>query len=212
MSSGFNTDVRVGDHVFHVQTEDRGPSHPIIDTAIYLQGRVVHRRSTSYEHLNAQLEFNDDALHKRVAEQHRYVMEELRAGALSAEIAVATASVSPAGAIQARLLNPKAWLSAGHVSLDVEILRRSDHEPQPGVEVEASIEGALFEGIRAATSDQHGRVRIEFPLPPLGKGDLALVIRAKTDVARDEIRFSMRSRHTPPADPTHPNRAALAKE
>jgi len=209
MSSGFNTDVRVGDHVFHVQTEDRGPSRPIIDTAVYLQGRVVHRRSSSYEHLTAQLEFNEDALHKRVAEQHRYVMEELRAGSLAAEIALAIVSVSPAGAIQARLLNPKSWLSAGHVLLDVEILRRSDHEPQPGVEVEASIEGALRDGIRAATSDQHGRVRIEFPLPPLGKGDLALVIRAKTDVAKDEIRFSMRSRRSPPADPTHrePSRA-----
>jgi hypothetical protein len=201
MSSGFNTDVRVGDHVLHVQTEDRGPSHPIIDTTIYLQGRVVHRRSTSYEHLTAAVEFTDDALQKRVAEQHRDVMEELRAGALSTEIALATASVPPAGAIQARLLNPKSWLSAGQVSLDVEILRRSDQQPQPGVQVEASIEGSLQDGVRAATSDQLGRVRIEFPLPPLGKGDLALVIRAKTDAGKDEIRFSMRSRHTtPPAD------------
>jgi hypothetical protein len=194
MSSGYNSDVRVGDHVFHVQTEDRGPSHPIIDTAIYLQGRVVHRHCTSYEHLTASAEFSDDALHKRVAEQHRQVMDELRAGALSTEIALATEAVPPAAAIQVRLLNPKSWLSAGHVSLDVEILRRSDQQPQPGVQVEALIEGALRDGIRAATSDQHGRVRIEFPLPPLGKGDLALVIRAKTDAAKDEIRFSMRSR------------------
>ena len=203
MSSGFNTDVRVGDHVFHVQTEDRGPSHPIIDTAIYLQGRVVYRRSTSYEHLTTSVEFSDDVLHKRVAEQHRFVMEELRDGTLSAEVALAMGSMPPVAAIQARLLNPKAWLSAGHVSLDVEILRRSDQQPQPGVEVEASIEGALQDGVRAATSDQHGRVRIEFPLPPLGKGDLALIIRAKTDTAKDEIRFSMRSRHsTAPTDAT----------
>ena len=196
MSSGFNTNVRVGDRVFHVQTEDRGPSHPVIDTAIYLQGQVVHRRSTSYEHLTASVEFGDDALHKRVAEQHRCVMDELRAGALASEIALATATVPSADAIQTRLLNPKSWLSAGHVSLEVEIVRRSDHQPQPGVEVEASIEGALRDGVRAATSDQDGRVRIEFPLPPLGKGDLALVIRATTDSAKDEIRFSMRSRQT----------------
>jgi hypothetical protein len=209
MSSGYNTDVRVGDRVFHVQTEDRGPSRPIIDTAIYLQGRVVHRRSTSYEHLTASVEFSDDALHKRVAEQHRYVMDELRAGTLSAEIALATEPVPAAGAIQVHLLNPNAWLSAGHVSLDVEVLRRTDHEPQPGVQVEALIEGALRDESRVATSDQDGRVRIEFPLPPLGKGDLVLVIRAKTDAGKDEIRFSMRSRlATPPADaaPGEPSR------
>jgi len=34
MSSGFNTDIKVGEQVFHVQTEDRGPAHPIIDTAV----------------------------------------------------------------------------------------------------------------------------------------------------------------------------------
>jgi hypothetical protein len=204
MSSGYNTDVRVGDHVFHVQTEDRGPNHPVIDTAIYLQGRVIHRYSTSYEHLRASIEFSDDVLHRRVAEQHRYVMDELRAGSLAAEIALATGPVVPTSAIQVRLLNPKSWLSAGNVSLDVETLRRSDQQPQAGVWVEASIEGALRDGPRAATSDQQGRVRIEFPLPPLGKGDLALVIRAKTDQAKDEIRFSMRSRQSnPPADATH---------
>ena len=32
MSSGFNTDIKVGEQVFHVQTEDRGPAHPVIDT------------------------------------------------------------------------------------------------------------------------------------------------------------------------------------
>jgi hypothetical protein len=45
-------------------------------------------------------------------------------------------------------------------------------------------------------------VRILFPLPPLGKGDLALVIQAKTDAGKDEIRFTMRSRaKMPPAAP-----------
>ena len=40
-------------------------------------------------------------------------------------------------------------------------------------------------------------------MPPLGKGDLALVIHAKTDTAKDEIRFSMRSRaKSPPAGQT----------
>jgi len=201
MSSGYNTDVRVGEHVFHVQTEDRGPSHPIIDTAIYLQGRVVHRHSTNYEHLIASKEFGEEVLRKRVAEQHRQVMDELRAGTLSAEIALATAPMPPAGAIQVRLLNPKSWLSAGNVSLDVEIRRRSDQQPQPQAQIEALIEGALRDGPCVATADQQGRARIEFPLPPLGKGDLALVIRAWTEAAKDEVRFSMRSRHgAPPAE------------
>ncbi len=199
MSSGFNTDVRVGDQVFHVQTEDRGPSHPIIDTAIYRHGRILHRRTTGYDHLTVSVEFGEDALHERVAAQHRRVIEDLRSGALAAEIAAAAEQAARLGGIQVQLLNPQAWLSAGNVALDLAILRRADQQPQVGAQVEAAIEGALSDAQHAATSDDHGRVRIEFPLPPLGKGDLALVIRARTDDAKDEIRFSMRSKqkHSP---------------
>ena len=54
---------------------------------------------------------------------------------------------------------------------------------------------ALHEAARhAGVSDDRGRVRIEFPLPPLGKGNLALVIHAQADAGKDEIRFAMRSR------------------
>jgi hypothetical protein len=191
MSSGFNTDVRVGDQVFHVQTEDRGPSHPVIDTAIYLQGRVVHRRSARYDRETLSVEAGDDALCRRVEQQHRSLIEDLRAGRLDAEIAAAN---DPPGAIEVQLLNAKSWLTGGRVLLDIEIVRRSDHQPQSGVEVEAFIEGALRDGRRTSSSDEHGRARIEFPLPPLDKGELTLVIRAQDT----EIRFSMRSRSMPP--------------
>lgn len=198
MSSGFNTDVRVGDRVFHVQTEDRGPSHPVIDTAIYQQGRVVHRHSTNYEHLTLSVELSDEALHRRVADQHKFIIDELRAGALDAQIDAAMkqphAQQPHAEEIMVQLLNPKAWLSAGKVLLDVEILRKTDQKPQSGAQVEALIEGSLRDGQHVATTDEQGRVRIEFPLPQLGKGDLALVVRAKKDAAKHEIRFTMRSR------------------
>jgi len=43
---GFNSNRRVGDAVYQIQTEDRGPDHPFIDTIVCVQGRVLHRRST----------------------------------------------------------------------------------------------------------------------------------------------------------------------
>jgi hypothetical protein len=194
MSSGFNTDVQVGDLVFHVQTEDRGPSHPAIDTAVYQHGRVLHRRSSSYEQFAASPEFDRAALRERVENQHRVVIEDLRGGVLAAEIAAALERAVREGGIQVQLLNPQSWLSAGNVSLEVEIVRRADRQPQPGAEVEAAIEGAADDARHKGTSDDQGRARIQFPLPALGKGDLALVIQAKTDAAKDEIRFTMRSR------------------
>jgi hypothetical protein len=202
MSFGFNTDVRVGDRVFHVQTEDRGPSHPVIDTAVYQNGRVLHRRSSNYEQFAATPEFSIDALRQRVEAQHRGIIGELRAGSLAAEISAAADKAKQTGGIQVQLLNPGSWLSAGTVSLDMEILGRSDRQPQAGAQVEATIEGALRDARHTGTSDGEGRVRIQFPLPQLGKGELALVIVAKADAGRDEVRFTMRSR--PKAPPEAP--------
>ena len=204
MSSGFNTDVKVGDQVFHVQTEDRGPSHPIIDTAVYQNGRILHRRALNYSEMAESISFTPEDLRRRVEEQHRAVIGDIRSGVLDSEIASASTAADanrPAG-IQLQLLNPGSWLSAGKVSLEVEVSRRADRQPQVGANVEAFIEGALDEARHPGTSDEQGRVRIQFSLPPLGKGDLALVIHAKTGSWKDEIRFTMRSRQREsPASP-----------
>src|ERR1700735_5414302 len=196
MSSGFNTDIKVGDQVFHIQTEDRGPAHPIIDTAVYQNGRILHRRAFNYTELSRFDSFTEEDLRFRVEEQHRAVIEDIRSGALDSEIASASSATQATrpGGIQLQLLNPNSWLSAGKVSLEVEVSRRADRQPQVGATVEAFIEGALDEIRHSGTSDEQGRVRVQFPLPPLGKGDLTLVIHAHTGSWKDEIRFTMRSR------------------
>lgn len=194
MSSGFNTDISVGDRVFHVQTEDRGPDRPIIDTVVYQNGRVLHRRTFNYESFLASPEFSAEILRGRVEEHHRTVIEDLRSGFLDEEINAAQQQSAKTQGIQVQLLNPEAWLSAGSVLLDLEILRRVDGQPESGAQVEALIEGALDETRHAGTSDGQGRVQIQFPMPQLGKGDLALVIQATATIGKDEIRFTMRSR------------------
>lgn len=201
MSSGFNTDVRVGDQVFHVQTEDRGPSHPVIDTAVYQNGRVLHRRSSNYREFAASAEFSPEGVRQRVEEQHRAVIQEIRSGALNAPAPIRAAPPQgpekpkpPSGGIQVQLLNPQSWLSGGKVSLDLEILRRADRQPWPGASIEAAIEGSGSNDRHTGMSDEQGRARLQFALPPLGKGDLTLVILASADGDRDEIRFAMRSR------------------
>jgi len=199
MSSGFNTDVPRGERVFHVQTEDRGPQYLSIDTVVYQNGRILRRKSTSYADFASSGSFSAEALGERVENQHREVIEALRSGALDTEIAAAEEKAARAAGIEVHLLNPKAWLAAGKVALDVEVLRRSDSQPAVGAAVEAWIDGALRQDRHAATVDGNGHARVEFQLPPLGQGDLALVIRAKWDVSKDELRFAMRSRNKAPS-------------
>ena len=209
MSFGFNTDVQVDSQTFHVQTEGRGPaSSPVsspplslIDTAVYLNGMVVYRRSTSYESIAKSPAFTPEALKHRVEEQHRAVIQELRSNTLDAEIAKSVEDAKRAPGIQVRLLNPKSWLSNGKVTLDLEILRRADRRREEGARAVALIEGAGPSVVHSGISDAQGKARIEFSLPARAQapGDLTLVIQAQTDYGRDEIRFAVRARRKEPA-------------
>jgi hypothetical protein len=82
MVFGHNTNIKLGGATYHVQTEDRGVSHALIDTTVYFHGRVLHRRTNNYYDLLPLDRDSEQALQLRVEEQHRTVLEEMRDGTL----------------------------------------------------------------------------------------------------------------------------------
>jgi len=83
---GFNTEVKIGSTVYHVQTEDHGGNRHLIETTVYMGGRLIHRRKTSYEELLDSPNFSDAALRQRLEEQHKAIIDELRAGTLTFDV------------------------------------------------------------------------------------------------------------------------------
>jgi hypothetical protein len=46
--TGFNTDIRHNDKVYHIQTEDKGLANPYIESLIYVGGEILASKKTSY--------------------------------------------------------------------------------------------------------------------------------------------------------------------
>jgi hypothetical protein len=199
MNIGFNTEVSVSAQTYHVQTEVHGPVHPLIETVVYLQGRVLHRRSQTYADLAQVPGFTEESLRSRVEDQHRAVIEELRAGGFEAATQDSKSASPPPPGIQVQLLNPASWASAGTATLDVEVSALPAREPLAGVDVEVTLGGSHGPFRFAGKSDERGRARISFPMLVLGSAGSELVIRAATGAARDEIRYSLRARSRTPA-------------
>src|SRR5271165_4897185 len=86
MVFGHNTNVKIGGVTFHVQTEDRGDAHALLDTTVYYQGRVLHRRTNNYFDLLPLNEDSQQALKLRLDEQHHNVLQEMQSGALQLAI------------------------------------------------------------------------------------------------------------------------------
>ncbi|WP_243302644.1 hypothetical protein [Geothrix oryzisoli] len=80
MITGYNTDVRHGNRVYHVQTEDKGLSNPRIETLIYVGGEILDSYRSSYEDLTAAPPISDGAIQGRMDEQHRAVIRDIKNG------------------------------------------------------------------------------------------------------------------------------------
>jgi len=213
MVFGHNTNLRIGNITFHLQTEDRGDSHALIDTTVYYQGRVLHRRTNNYFDLLPLDEDRRQALKLRLDEQHRSVIEEIRSGALQLAIPPAVDVSRHAGhaaqdapvQVQApeeprklllELANAKSWLSGKHAKLQVSV-REQNGEPVPGAQIKVQLEGSENGIAHSAQTSFEGQAVIEFDMPRITGPEAALVIEAEEQGSRGHLRFALRAKPRP---------------
>jgi hypothetical protein len=202
MNFGFNSNVRVGDATYHVQTEDRGPSHPFMDTVVYLSGQVLHKRSVNYQQFAGEevdAETLEQKLHERLAQQHRDVIAELEAGTLpipKKEIAL-PAEQNPATdeILDLRLMNPKNWFAAGAVTLEIELSDRNSKQRIGDADVQACLEHEKHRTPCAEVrTDANGCATLKFSMPPNVADGSFLVVRAMDGYSYGELRFRLQSK------------------
>jgi hypothetical protein len=81
MIFGFNTDVKQGDTVYHVQSEAR-ENELVLQTQVFVRGRCIGKRATSYAQRLSQGDFTDQQKEQILRDQHRLVLDSIREGRL----------------------------------------------------------------------------------------------------------------------------------
>lgn len=79
MIFGFNTDVKYGTTVYHVQSEAR-VNERLLQTQIFVRGQCIGKKAASYSHLENRPEFSETRMHEMLKAQHRATLDDLRAG------------------------------------------------------------------------------------------------------------------------------------
>ena len=80
MITGFNTDVKHGDTVYHVQTEDKGVKNPLILSLIYVKGTILDAFRIRYQDFLASDRFSEALLQKILEFQHRQIVGAIKRG------------------------------------------------------------------------------------------------------------------------------------
>jgi len=81
MIFGFNTDVKHGDTIYHVQSEAR-ENERLLQTQVFVRGRCIGKRATSYAAKADEAPLGDNQKEQRLREQHRLVLDAIREGKL----------------------------------------------------------------------------------------------------------------------------------
>ena len=82
--TGYNTDIKHNDRVFHVQTEDKGIENPTIESLVYVGGKILASRQYSYAGL-LRGGYQEKEIQDLVDSQHRKMVRDIRGGKFDPE-------------------------------------------------------------------------------------------------------------------------------
>ena len=206
MVFGHNSNVVIGSDTVHVQTEERGAAHPVIDTTVHWKGRVLYRRTTNYNDLLPLDPSKEATLKARVDEQHRAVLEEIRSGALQVTVPnlpgtaptprASKLALSPSAALKVDLTNARTWLSGRNATLEL-LVRDPAGNPAANASAKARVEGAAAPFEFAGQTGPAGIATLQFEMPKLGAEEAALVIDVTHNGAKGHLRFQLRAKPRP---------------
>jgi len=93
--TGFNTDIKHNDKVYHIQTEDKGLSNPYIESLVYVGGEILASKKTSYAD-QARTGIDEKWIGGLMEQQHRTMIAAIKRGRFD-QPADATKTSRPGG-------------------------------------------------------------------------------------------------------------------
>ena len=79
MITGFNTDIKHNDKVYHIQTEDKGLQNPYIESLVYVGGEILASKKTSYAD-QVKTGVDDKWIGSLMEQQHRTMIAAIKRG------------------------------------------------------------------------------------------------------------------------------------
>jgi len=92
--TGFNTDIKHNEKVYHVQTEDKGVANPYIESLVYVGGEILASKKTSYaEQLKTGVD--DKWIGGLMEQQHRTMIAAIKRGRFDQPADVTKSTLRP---------------------------------------------------------------------------------------------------------------------
>jgi len=104
--TGFNTDIRHNEKVYHIQTEDKGLQNPYIESLVYVGGEILASKKTSYADQVKGGGADEKWIGNLMEQQHRTMIAAIKRGRFDNPADATASAASTTGQI------PKPTISA----------------------------------------------------------------------------------------------------
>lgn len=194
MITGFNTDVKHKDKVYHVQTEDKGRQNPKIESLVYVGGEILDSHQTTYEGNKADL--TEDQIMELLEAQHKRVIRYIKIGRYDQaedfpEDVMVHEDLSEAVASYFESEEPEDYLKlvvnglstlksggAGILKINTKKAMGGEVVPDSEVRIKIKIINQLPRLMVRGTTDAGGEWQTEINLPDYPEGMAALEVTA----------------------------------
>jgi hypothetical protein len=82
--TGFNTDIKHNDRVYHIQTEDKGLANPYIESLVYVGGEILASKKTSYAEKVTVGAIDEKLVGQMMETQHKTMIAAIKRGRFDA--------------------------------------------------------------------------------------------------------------------------------
>lgn len=216
MITGFNTDIKHNDKVYHIQTEDKGLDNPYIESLIYVGGQILASKKTSYAE-QAKTGIDEKWIGGLMEQQHRTMIAAIKRGRFD-QPAEATKLTGKIPAMQMpkpaddktldQVILDYLASEAESEHLELSLLSEADFYAGTSVEVRVAARKSLSQSPIAAASIEvklistveppkvifkgktagDGTAVIRCNIPAFNEGTAAVIISAQSGIGSDEIK------------------------
>ena len=174
---GFNTDVKQGEVVYHVQSEAR-QNDLLLQTLVFVKGQCVGKHTVSYAQKLSEPGFSTEAMHELLKSQHKGVLGAIQAGDFDSVLGTGAEIQDVGGTgLSLKWLDAGAEANSSALSLQIQVL--DSGQPASGADI--SISSCGPDGSAAlcrAKTDAAGSVTIAVPLNEEVLREHAVMVRA----------------------------------
>jgi hypothetical protein len=191
MIFGFNTDVKHGDTIYHVQSEAR-ESELLLQSQVFVRGRCIGKRASSYATKAGEAQLGDAQKEQQLREQHRLVLDAIREGKLDSVLdhpeAEALAAVKQ---LDLQWLNSESIHAAGSLTLQLRVTEGGAAAPSAQLTALFARPGAAPLFTQAVTNSE-GAAEIKIAVEAAALQDSSLLVQANFEGRTTTRKFALR--------------------